>query len=158
MSTIFLMRDRRVDVYNMYKNDLYFDECTNIHVLNKLHERIVYDKLYIKIELFHQFQYVMYHGTLDCINITASVLCLNNQSDNSDDLIYLYTNTVVHFPMMKCTFVKIILLHYQNKSHQVQVLLEQDPYFRSCVQNFTENAMKLLYNDFMYHWKEIYFN
>jgi hypothetical protein len=142
-------------ISNVFKRDLFYDEGTDLLVVNKLPKKIIQNKLYIQMEFIQQYQYKMFYNHLTCVN------ALSNQdiefTDNMDKFVYIYTSTIIQFPILRKTFMKVMIYGYQNQHNKMKELLNSDFYFQDEIKKYNDKNIKLLYNDLVYHSKEIYF-
>jgi hypothetical protein len=142
-------------ISNVFKRNLFYDEDTNVFVVNELPEKIIQNKLYIQIEFIPQYQYKMYYNHLTCVN------ALSNQdiefTGYMDKFVYIYTSTMIQFPILRKTFMKVMIYGYQNQHNKIKELLNCDLYFQNEIKKYNDKNIELLYNDLVYHSKEIYF-
>lgn len=142
-----------IQISNIYNKDLYTKNTDNKNHVNILPNKIINNHLlYIKFEFIQQIQYKLYHNHIISINSLT-----NNEFNYTQKYIFLYTHSIIKFKMLNKTFLRIIKLHYQNKSNLIKNILDNDVYIQNEVYNDFE-FKKLLYNDLIYNWKEIYFN
>lgn len=152
MKTVFQLRSNNKNIFNLYKKYIFYKSDFNENLINNLYKNIKNNKLYINIIFIHQYKTIMFHNSFNCINIVS-----NNNVNEINNIIYLYSNNIIHFKIKYTTYLQIVKLHYSNQTDKIKSLLDNDNYFQQECIYCKDINIKSLYNDLIHNFEEVYF-
>ena len=152
MKYIFQVRYDNVNIFNLYKKYMFYKKDFNINVINNLRKTIKNNILSVNITLLNQNKTIMKHNSFDCINIVS-----NNNISEINNIIYLYSNNIIHFKMKYTTYLQIVKLHYSNQKDKIKSLLDNDNYFQQECTYCKDINITSLYNDLIHNFEDVYF-